>query len=145
MNTRYVALAAWECTELLRSRPIGRLCVIDHGYPLAIPVNYRVSGTGDTLHVIVRTSPSSILGNYVGLASLEVDEITLEEGSAWSVIMRGTLRQEAGQHELPDPEPLVDTDRDRWMKLTMAGISGRRFLVRSSPDGTAVHWQPAST
>ena len=35
-------LPTWECFELLAGRRIGHLCLVDGGYPIAVPVNYRV-------------------------------------------------------------------------------------------------------
>ncbi len=145
MTTQRVELPAWECADLLRSRSIGRICVIDHGYPVALPVNYQLVGTNDDLHFVVRTSPDSILGGYEGLASLELDEIALDPvtntGTAWSVIARGNLRGMPGEHELPDPHPLIEADRERWITLQVSAITGRRFTARPDPDGETVIWQ----
>jgi len=141
MSAHGVELPAWECLELLRSRPVGRICVVDHGYPIAIPVNYEVVGTNNSLQVVVRTAPETILGRYEGLGSLEVDDIALDTGTAWSVIVRGTLHRVLGAHELADPHPLIDSDRQRWVTLQMSAITGRRFTVRQDEESGTVDWQ----
>ncbi len=143
MDAQRIELTSWESTELLRTRSVGRVCVIDHGYPLAIPINYQVVGSKDDVSIVVRTAPHTILGRYEGLASLEVDDVDLEFGTAWSVILRGTLRRIAGEHALPDPSRLVTDNRQQWITLTKSAISGRRFVVRKAVDGFSVAWQLA--
>lgn len=145
MDTRQIELMAWECTELLQTHTVGRLCVIEQGYPIPIPINYRVDDGKDGLHIVVRTAPRSVLGRYEGLASLEVDDIDLDRRKAWSIIARGVLRRVTGSHDLPDPNPLLTEGRQQWITLTTSAISGRRFDVRRADDGFSVAWQLAST
>ena len=76
-------LPAWECFELLVAHGIGRLCLIDAGSPIAVPVNYRL---GSHQQIIVRTAPNSMVGRYRGPCSLEVDDIDISHERAWSVI-----------------------------------------------------------
>jgi hypothetical protein len=82
-----------------------------------------------------------MLARYEGPSSFEIDDIDLDKGVAWSVIVRGTLRRVAGSYELPDPGPLLDEDRTEWMTLEISAISGRRFVVRAAEDGFSVAWQ----
>jgi len=133
-------LPAWECLELLAGHGIGRLCLIDAGTPIAVPVNYRL---GSHQQIIVRTAPNSMVGRYRGPCSLEVDDIDIVHERAWSVIARGTLMPVHDAHGLPDPAPLVAGDRNRWMTLDIAVVSGRRFLLADSGDGWSVDWQLA--
>lgn len=144
MTTQRMELPAWESADLLRSRSVGRVCVIDHGYPVSIPINYEVVGSSEDARlverIVIRTEPETILGRYQGLASIEVDDIDLDRGAAWSVIVRGTLSSVVGDHELPDPQPLIDTNRERWMVLSTTAITGRRFAVHRAADGNSVLW-----
>ncbi len=138
-----------ESVTLLQGQSIGRVCLIDHGYPLALPISYSVSsddgeGADGAIRVVIRTAPETMLGRYEGLASLEVDSIDLDAGVAWSVIVRGTLARMLGTFELPDPKPLLTEGRHRWMTLEMRSITGRRFLVNRAADGFSVDWQLAS-
>jgi hypothetical protein len=147
MSTHRVELPAWECAELLRSRSVGRICVIDHGYPIAIPVNYEVMGVDGALQIVVRTAPETILGRYEGLGSIEVDDIpvddgTLAEGSTWSVIGRGTVHRVSEATELPDPRPIVDTSRERWITLQLSATTGRRFTIRRDEETGNLDWEP---
>jgi uncharacterized protein len=143
MGAERIELTTWESTELLQSRSVGRLCIIEHGYPLAIPINYQVAGSNEDIRIVVRTAPATILGRYEGLASLEVDDVDLESGTAWSVIVRGVLRRVTETDGLPDPGPLLSEGRQQWITLTKSAISGRRFLVQKASDGFSVAWQLA--
>jgi nitroimidazol reductase NimA-like FMN-containing flavoprotein (pyridoxamine 5'-phosphate oxidase superfamily) len=140
MSATPLDIPQWEVLDLLQGETIGRLCVVDQGYPLAFPINYRIVGGGDDLKMVFRTAPHAALARHRGSASLEVDRI--DDRQAWSVIVRGQLRPVIGQHELPDTFPLVSEGRHRWMILQVGAMSGRRF--RSTPTATtfAVEWQP---
>lgn len=130
-----------ECLDLLQSEPVGRICVLEHGFPIAFPVNYKLDDEGDTLRIVVRTAPDTTIGRYRGSASLEVDRIDLDAGRAWSVIVRGQLRQLLGATGSVDPEPLLKTGRSCWMTLDIEAVSGRRFVVRRDAGEFAVEWQ----
>jgi len=141
--TKY-EVPTWETLDLLCSETVGRLCVIEHGYPLAFPINYRVVRTDQT-KIVFRTIAHAAVARYQGLASLEVDRIDEASHSAWSVIARGTLRRVVGQHELPDTYPLVTEGRHQWVVLDVTAISGRRFTTKPASDGFAVEWQPTES
>jgi len=142
MTASHHELQQWESLELLGSTHVGRVCVLEGEYPIAVPVNYCISGQ-DGASVIFRTAPNSLLARVEGPASLEVDEIDLSGGTAWSVIARGRLRRVFGQHTLPDPLPIVSVDRRQWMQLTITAVSGRKFTIHAAADGFSVEWQVA--
>jgi hypothetical protein len=135
-----------ECLDLLRSEPVGRICVLEHGFPIAFPVNYKLVDDDGEIRIVVRTAPDTTIGRYRGNVSLEVDRIALDAGRAWSVIVRGQLRRLLGAPGSVDPEPLLKTGRSCWMTLDVEAISGRRFVVRRDAGEFAVEWQvePAS-
>ncbi len=141
MTATAYELPAWESFQLLRTATIGRLCVIEHGYPIAVPVNYRILERDGEHIVVVRTAPHTLVARYRGLASLEVDHIDLEGGEAWSVIVRGELHRVLGEHTLPDPQPMVTVDRNQWLTLRIDSMSARKFMIESSDDGFSVEWQ----
>lgn len=130
----------WECMSLVESAAVGRVGIIDHGYPIALPVNYRLIGVGDEREIVIRTTPDTVVGRYTGLASLEVDEIDLETKQAWSVLVCGHLRHEPGAHGLPDPHPWLDS-RHHWMVMSTDSVSGRRFVGTPGADGYSVEWE----
>jgi uncharacterized protein len=140
MSAERFELPTWESVSLLRSQRIGRMCVLDHGYPLALPVNVQVIGPDDACQVVMRTGPHTLLGRYAGPASFEVDSVDEVARQAWSVIVRGTLRHVTGAHGLPDPGPWLD-GRHHWMVLTATAVTGRRFVGVSGTDGFSVDWQ----
>jgi uncharacterized protein len=133
----------WECLELLGAETVGRLCVIEHDYPLAFPVNYRMVSTADGTRLVFRTASSAVVGRYEGPASLEIDQIDSDRLNAWSVIVRGVLHGIRDEEQLPDTRPLVSDDRHHWMSLDVSAISGRRFTSAPSTDGFSVEWQPS--
>jgi nitroimidazol reductase NimA-like FMN-containing flavoprotein (pyridoxamine 5'-phosphate oxidase superfamily) len=139
-TTTRVELPEWESLELLGVTPVGRLCIIDHGYPLAFPLNYRL--LHDPTRIVFRTNPDSALARYEGPASLEVDHIDLLTPSAWSIIVRGTLRRVVEHNELTETHPLVTTGRFHWKVLETTAISGRRFTAEQREDAFTVEWQP---
>jgi len=140
MGTTPIELPEWECRALLRGGSVGRVCVVDHDVPLALPVNYRMVEGDHGVRIVVRTSPTSLIGRSRGPASFEVDHVDLAARSAWSVIARGTLVAAAGDHRLPDPAPIADGERPTWMVLEVGAFSGRRFAARGGGDGYSVEW-----
>ena len=41
MTSGVTELSAGDCQLLLASLDVGRIAVIDHGYPLVFPINYK--------------------------------------------------------------------------------------------------------
>ena len=144
MEAERCELTTWQSLELVQSQKIGRLCIVDHGYPLGIPINYRVTDDDGEIRFVVRTAPETLIGRYEGPASIEIDEIDLENGSAWSVIARGALKRLIGTHDCPDPNPLITAGRHTWLELSVLSISGRRFTLSTAPDGYSVDWEFAA-
>ncbi len=144
MSAHRSELPEWECLSLVRQEVVGRVCLIDHGYPLAFPVKYRLIGNDKDSHIVIRTSPTALIGRYDGPASFEVDHVDLEARTAWSVILRGRLTAVTGGHGLPDPQPLLTDNRHRWMLLEATAVTGRRFVGTTADDGYSVDWGLAS-
>jgi len=126
---------------LLTSESVGRLCIIDHGFPLAFPVNYHVVQDAAGDRVVFRTSPDTSLARYEGPSSLEVDSISADHQQAWSVIVHGRLHRSLGEEDLPDPHPLVREQRSQWLVLDVSAVSGRRFEGTPATDQFSVDWQ----
>ena len=139
-----MTIPRWECLQLLDISRVGRICIVDHGYPVALPVNFRLIGTGDECEIVIRTGPDTMIGRYTGLASFEVDHIDLDAQEAWSVLACGRLRHEPGAGGLPDPHPWLD-ERHHWMVLSTERVSGRRFVGVPSADGVTVDWELRAT
>jgi hypothetical protein len=131
-----------EALDLLRSTSICRICIVDHGCPVALPMNFRVIGDVHDFRIVVRAARDTAVGGYAGPASLETDEIRLERGIAWSVIVRGELRRAMSTDRLPDPSPMLQ-DRHEWLLLEPAAITGRRFTFETAQDSFSVDWDVA--
>lgn len=131
-----------ECIERLAAESVGRVGFIDHGYPLAFPVNYRLVNPSTADQIVFRTSPTALLARYEGQSSLEIDEISPDRRSAWSVVVRGRLHRARGEQDLPDTEPLAGGAKHLWLILDVEAISGRRFVGVPIDGPAAVDWQP---
>ena len=132
-------IAIEECLGLLSAHEVGRLCVVNDGYPVALPVNYRVVPDGEGgAAFVVRTRPGSVLDQSETKAGFEIDGIDSSTHTGWSVIVRGTLHHADASITPPwlrswDPRPWVG-DRDSWLYLTPREVTGRRLV------GAVVEW-----
>ena len=143
-SSQLAEVPVWECHHLVQGCTVGRLCVIEHGYPIAFPVNFVLMQGSGWPQVVVRTSPTATFTRCDGPASFEVDYVDAPARRAWSVLMRGTLRKAGGLQELPDPHPWVDDGRYQWMVLDVSATSGRRFVGSRGHEGDfAVEWDLA--
>lgn len=139
-DTDRAVLPTWECLDLVDACSVGRVCFVDGDTPIAYPVSFKVHSANSVSSIVVRTGPDSLLANYSGPASFEVDVIDVGARTAWSVLMRGTLRRVHEPGDLPVPDPWIADGRHVWMLLDVASVSGRRFVARDAGDGYAVEW-----
>jgi uncharacterized protein len=134
-------IPAWECHRLLCQQRVGRLAIIEGGYPISIPISYRLSGTPSERRIVFRTAPNTTIAQYEGRASLEVDHINEQAKSAWSVIARGTLHRLFDDGTLPDPQPWLIEGRDQWLALDVVAVSGRRFVGLPAGGDSGLQWR----
>ena len=130
----------WQCYDLVRSSSVGRLCFLDGDTPIAYPVSFKLHRTDAASFIVVRTGPGSLMANLSGPASFEVDEIDTESRTAWSVLLRGTVRRSHEPGQLPAPDPWIADGRHVWLLLEIVSVSGRRFVARDTTDGFSVEW-----
>jgi uncharacterized protein len=121
-----------ECLHLASTQTVGRICVLDDGYPVAFPVNYRLIADGHGNAVLVlRARTGSLIAVPRERVGFEVDGIDSEHNTGWSVVVRGTLH-DSDAADAPDwlmnfdPRPWVG-DRDTWLFITPTVITGRRL------------------
>lgn len=130
---RLVRLDVDECLRLLATESVGRVAINDQGGPVVFPVNYLV----DRGSVVFRTGVGSKLGaaDARDEASFEVDHVDRQDGTGWSVLVRGRLVEVANGDEVDrlsmlPLRPLVDGDRDHLLQVMARTISGRRISAR---------------
>ncbi len=126
-------LTKTQCAVLLGSGNIGRLCVLEAGYPVAFPVNYRllVDALG-SMHVVFHTRPGSTLDVVNSPVGFQIDGVDQLRKTGWSVMCRGELRNVLSE-DAPswlaawDPRPWVGS-RDAWLYLTIESVTGRELI-----------------
>jgi hypothetical protein len=129
-----VELDRAACLRLLGTHAVGRLCVLENGFPVAFPVNYRLVFQADETPVIVlRVRPDSVLDVAGVNVGFQLDGLDPVDETGWSVLARGVLRD--GELDgAPDwlkhwnPHPWVGP-RNRWLYLSIDEVSGRQLLV----------------
>ena len=145
-GARSLEMPAWECHQLLREHSVGRVCVVTAGHPVAFPISYCVAGEAGstTPSLLMRTRPDGLIAQALGPASLEIDHIDAVQGTAWSVIVRGTLVPIHDRAGLPVPQPWLRDDRHAWLAIEPQVVSGRRFVAIGDDDTFAVDWEAVS-
>jgi nitroimidazol reductase NimA-like FMN-containing flavoprotein (pyridoxamine 5'-phosphate oxidase superfamily) len=56
------------CLRLMREASIGRVAVVIDGFPVVMPVNYRLVADGDGFGIVIRTRPGGVLDQAVRAA-----------------------------------------------------------------------------
>ena len=133
-------LPTWECYDLVKACTVGRLCFLDGDTPIAYPVSFKLHRTDEASTIVIRTGPGSLMAQYSGPASFEVDDIDVEAHAAWSVLIRGSVRPRLDTAHLPVPDPWIADGRHTWLVLDAVTVSGRRFVGRETGDGYSVEW-----
>ena len=120
-----------DCLELLRFGELGRVAVVIDGFPVIVPVNYRlVEGPGG-VWIALRTRSGNVVDRDRAPVAFEVDHVDHAKREGWSVLVRGTLQRvdpEAAdfRHRF-DPKPWVPGARDRWLVIEPFAVTGRRL------------------
>jgi hypothetical protein len=139
--SQHADMPTWECFDLISASTVGRLCFLDGDTPIAFPVSFKLHRAEDASFIVVRTGTTSLMAKYVGPASFEVDDIDALSRSAWSVVLRGSMRASHANDGLPVPDPWIVDGRHAWLLLEIAAVSGRRFVAKDATDGFSVEWQ----
>jgi nitroimidazol reductase NimA-like FMN-containing flavoprotein (pyridoxamine 5'-phosphate oxidase superfamily) len=127
-------LSADQCLELLCSRDLGRIALVIGDQPEIFPVNYAVDRSIVVFRVAPGTKPALTTNRRI---AFEVDELDSRAAIAWSVMVKGTVRdvtrsrdpftaflRTAGVRTAPPG------DHPLWMAIYPSEISGRRFRLR---------------
>ncbi len=120
-----------ECWSLVRTQTVGRFVYSDDLGPAAIPVNYGQIEN----KIVFRVGETSHLREVIaGEVAFEVDDLHPEEGTGWSVLVRGRAR-EVHADEVIDlirvmqriPQPLAEGVHNVWIEVTPKQATGRRL------------------
>lgn len=135
-HPQLVELGRDQCWALMGTHGVGRIAVTLDDGPAILPVNYLVTD-GD---IAFRTSPDAAPSEAAGAEiAFEVDHIDDAFSQGWSVLAVGGARKVtepdavARLERLAYSEPWAGGDRDLWIVLTPARVTGRRILVRGAP------------
>jgi nitroimidazol reductase NimA-like FMN-containing flavoprotein (pyridoxamine 5'-phosphate oxidase superfamily) len=122
-------LDAATCLEHLRAENVGRIAVVADGFPIVLPVNYRMVETSGLTWVALRTRPGNVLDQASTSVAFEIDDIDPTVRQGWSVLVRGTLQHvdpdAASFRDRFDSEPWLTTERDSWLIIEPFSITGR--------------------
>ena len=122
-----------ECMCYLRTRRVGRLGFVEGGWPVVLPVNYRVTDDGEIIFKSVVGSKTVAADRSV-MACFEVDDIDQSDRPMWSVVAQGKLGIVSSPHEFHtawqnDPEPWINGEEWAWLRLVPLSVSGRRIAA----------------
>jgi nitroimidazol reductase NimA-like FMN-containing flavoprotein (pyridoxamine 5'-phosphate oxidase superfamily) len=134
MTDRLLVLAEDECRRLLARGHLGRIGLVEEDRPVILPVNY-VFDDGFVFFQSTRGSKleAALAGRWV---AFEIDAIDPVYHGGFSVLVYGPAEvvdsdaEVARLVELP-LRPWWPEARDRWIRIRVEQISGRR--LRSDP------------
>lgn len=130
-NADLEVLSEHTCRELLASRDLGRIAFQDEKEIEIFPVNYATDGT----IVVFRTGPGTKLFQSTATrVAFEVDEWNAATAVGWSVVLKGVAEEVtlgtdpfAAALRARPVVPLAPGERDFWIAIYPATITGRRF------------------
>lgn len=134
-------LSVSQSWALIRSASVGRLAVVVDGHPDIFPLNPLVDhGT-----IVLRTSSGTKLTAAVGhQVAFEVDGYDLDDGVAWSVVVKGLATEVLQLHEVVDALqlglfPWQGGPKPFFVRIEPTTVTGRRFQIAQSqrPHPTA--------
>jgi nitroimidazol reductase NimA-like FMN-containing flavoprotein (pyridoxamine 5'-phosphate oxidase superfamily) len=129
-------MTAEECAARLAEGGIGRFLFVTERGPVAVPVNYAMLGED----VVFRTDDRSAAAGTVGRqpVSFDVDHFDEALREGWSVLVSGaasmlTRPEDVREAEQLGIEPWAGGERDAYVRVVPAEVSGRRIRVRPAP------------
>lgn len=124
-----------ECRVLLRRETLGRLATAAGGTVDIFPVNYDSDGDS----IVFRTAPGTKLLELTVHDSVAFEIDGFSDAEAWSVVCHGRARQLESHAEIAEAErspltPWVPTIKDRFVRIQIERLSGRRFRRMPEPE-----------
>ncbi len=128
-----------ESWNLISAVHLGRLVTVVQGRPEVFPVNFVVQRRT----VLFRTAEGTKL-----FATVMNDQVLFEADdhdavAGWSVVVRGTAEVLFAADDIQEAEqaglyPWIATRKLRFVRVTPAQITGRRFVFGPEPDDGSV-------
>ena len=128
-----------ECWALLSRASLGRLALTVRGELDLFPVNFVV----DDRTLMFRTAPGTKLAELSANPRVVFEADEYDDDEAASVVVKGLAERVEQQSEIDAADalplrPWIPTLKYRWVRITPASISGRRFARAPEPDRYAV-------
>jgi uncharacterized protein len=125
-------LSGDECRRLLSTTAVGRVGFVDAGSPMILPVNFAMDGHA----VVFRSAPGSKLAAAMlqRPVAFEIDDWDPMDHTGWSVLATGVADlvdepDDVARLERLPVRPWSRPDvRDRWVRVMVEELSGRRIL-----------------
>lgn len=122
-----------ECLERLRTVQLARVAWVRHGEAEVLPVMLGVEGTT----LVFRTTWGSKfeLAASRSPVTVEADDVDLEAGHGWSVVVKGTAAVEYDGDAVDRLEALQvpywvhDGAETFWVRVTPEEVSGREITA----------------
>ena len=118
-----------ECLALLRTAPYGRIVFTDQALPAVLPVNFSMWDGS----LLIRTGEGGKLAAATrnAVVALEADDIDLDTGKGWSVVVVGRSKVVDHPAELAEAQEVAPRSwvgrRDHLIRIVIGSISGRRI------------------
>lgn len=132
------ALHEQDCWDLLSEVEVGRLAVAAAGDIDIFPLNFVVDGRS----IVFRSAEGTKLVEVVlaGRVAFEADGYHPEDGSAWSVVLKGTAQLLDRFSDIYAAQnlplfPWNATPKERFVRITPTSLTGRRFTVARTREG----------
>jgi len=126
-------LTAETCRQLLAGEEVGRIAFAgDDGYPVVLPVNYRLDGD----LIVFRTAEGLKLENVpLRRVAFEVDRFDPLARTGWSLLVRGYAREVTSAIGEPYESlrnaplaPWAPGSKDHWLAVETESITGRQIV-----------------
>jgi uncharacterized protein len=129
-------LSAWECNELLRLAPVGRIAITVDALPVILPINFIVVEDQIVFRTVSGTKLAAATANAV--VAFEIDSYEPDGHSGWSVLVQGKAS------EITDPADrervralgidawAIEGEEDHVVRIDIHKLSGRRFTTSPS-------------
>lgn len=129
-NSHFRPLTQAECEQHLAQQHAGRVAWTAADGPMVLPISYEMH----LGQVSFRTSPYGVLSCLVEPTNVafEIDDIDMEAGTGWSVLVRGRARAVTSTYTLSNLwklegiVPWATGTRNLFITIEPRSISGRQ-------------------